>query len=212
MQEQEVRLNHANHKEEGELKMGEKFTICEPRTNERKGDEEEEHPLPLMALNHVSRLCRSVKDSIDFYTKVLGFVLIERPPSFNFDGAWLFNYGVGIHLVQAKEDDKLPDPNHLDPMDNHISFQCEDMEAIVQKLNDLNIKYLKRTVDGENGSNIDQLFFNDPDGFMIEICNCENLKLVPAGSLGKIRLPDDRHVPPIEIDGHKDNGSHEKSE
>ncbi|KAL9661451.1 hypothetical protein QQ045_026275 [Rhodiola kirilowii] len=56
-----------------------------------------------MALNHVSRVCRSVKDSTKFYTKVLGFVLIERPPAFDFDGALLFNYGIGIHLVQSKE-------------------------------------------------------------------------------------------------------------
>lgn len=44
----------------------------------------------------------------------------------------------------------------------------------------------------------DQLFFNDPDGFMIELCNCENLKLVPARSLGKIKLHFDRHNPPVE--------------
>ena len=49
-----------------------------------------------------------------------------------------------------------------------------------QKLKDLNIKYKKRIVeDVENWTKIDQLFFNDPDGFMIEICNGENLKLVP---------------------------------
>ena len=61
-----------------------------------------------MALNHVSRLCRNLKDSIDFYAKVLGFVLIERPHAFDFNGAWLFNYGVGIHLLQAKEENRLP--------------------------------------------------------------------------------------------------------
>jgi len=78
----------------------------------------------LMALNHVSRLSRSVKDSVDFYTKVLGFVLVERPLALDFDGAWLFNYGVGIHLVQSPDDERLPRPDHeLDPMDNHISFQ-----------------------------------------------------------------------------------------
>ena len=55
-----------------------------------------------------------------------------------------------------------------------------------QKLKDLNIKYKKRTVeDVENRTKIDQLFFNDLDGFMIEIRNYENLKLVPIGSLGK---------------------------
>lgn len=89
----------------------------------RHDHRQQEEP-PLMALNHVSRLCRNVKESIDFYTKVLGMVLIERPQAFDFEGAWLFNYGVGIHLVQAKDEDRLPDAHHdLDPMDNHISFQ-----------------------------------------------------------------------------------------
>ena len=50
------------------------------------------------------------------------------------------------------------------------------MEEMEKKLKDLNIKYKKMTVeDVENRTKIDQLFFNDPDGFMIEICNCENL-------------------------------------
>lgn len=84
---------------------------------ERKGEEENNNnPPPLMALNHVSRLCRNLKESIDFYAMVLGFVLIERPHAFDFDGAWLFNYGVGVHLLQAKDEDRLPDdPDHLDP-------------------------------------------------------------------------------------------------
>lgn len=88
------------------------------------GEEQKDQNIPLMALNHVSRVCSSVKESMEFYTKVLGFVLIKRPESFDFDGAWLFNYGVGIHLVQCKDEEKLPrDKDRLDPMDNHISFQ-----------------------------------------------------------------------------------------
>lgn len=95
-------------------------------TERESTSKEEEHPLPLMALNHVSRVCSSVKDSVDFYTKVLGFVLIERPQSFDFEGAWLFNYGVGIHLMQSEDEDngvRQGDKDHLDPLDNHISFQ-----------------------------------------------------------------------------------------
>lgn len=169
---------------------------------------QEEHPLPLMALNHVSRVCKSVKDSVDFYTKVLGFVLIERPQSFDFEGAWLFNYGVGIHLMQSKEEDNFGvgggDKDHLDPLDNHISFQCEDMEAMEERLKELGVKYMRRTLEEEeNGESMEQLFFNDPDGFMIEICNCENIKVVPAGSSGRIKLPADRHNPPLELNDEK---------
>lgn len=45
--------------------------------------------LPLLSLNHVSLLCRSVWNSVRFYEDVLGFCLIKRPTSFDFTGAWL---------------------------------------------------------------------------------------------------------------------------
>ncbi|THU58835.1 hypothetical protein C4D60_Mb03t18630 [Musa balbisiana] len=48
-------------------------------------------PTPLMALNHVSRLCRSVEASVEFYTTVLGFVPTGRPPTLDFNGAWYRN-------------------------------------------------------------------------------------------------------------------------
>ncbi|KAG8363647.1 hypothetical protein BUALT_Bualt19G0044300 [Buddleja alternifolia] len=177
------------------------INIEERERIKENGAEKKQVDIPVMALNHVSRVCRSVEDSVEFYTKVLGFVLIQRPESFDFDGAWLFNYGIGIHLVQCKDEEKLPsDKDRLDPMDNHISFQCKSMEAMEHRLKDLNVKYMKRTVGEEDGAPIDQLFFNDPDGFMIEICNCENLKLVPQRSIGRIKLPYDKHNPPIELD------------
>lgn len=59
------------------------------------------------------------------------------------------------------------------------------------------VKYMKRSLETDDGTAMDQIFFNDPDGFMVEICNCENLKLVPADSLSKIKLPHDRHIPPV---------------
>ncbi|KAL1223857.1 Glyoxylase I 4 [Cardamine amara subsp. amara] len=168
----------------------------------KKKSDEESSKAPSMALNHVSRLCKDVKKSLEFYTKVLGFVETERPESLNFDGAWLFNYGVGIHLVQAKDQDKLPsDTDHLDPMDNHISFQCEDMEALEQRLKEVNVKYLKRTVSDQKDAAIDQIYFNDPDDFIVEICNCENLELVSRHSADAIRFPEDRHAPPLALPG-----------
>lgn len=72
------------------------------------------------------------------------------------------------------------------------------MEGMVQRLEEFNIKYLKRTVGEEEGAAIDQLFFKDPDGFMIEICNCENVKLVPQRSIGRIKLPSHTHNPPLQ--------------
>lgn len=49
------------------------------------------------------------------------------------------------------------------------------MNAMERKLKGMNVKYVKRTINEKEGAPIDQFFFSDPDGFMIEICNCENL-------------------------------------
>ena len=45
------------------------------------------------------------------------------------------------------------------------------------KLKEMGIPYIQRRVE-EGGIYVDQLFFHDPDGFMIEICNCDNLPVI----------------------------------
>jgi hypothetical protein len=52
------------------------------------------------------------------------------------------------------------------------------MAAVERRLKELGIPYVQRCVE-EGGINVDQIFFHDPDGFMIEICNCDNLPVVP---------------------------------
>ncbi|CAL4978151.1 unnamed protein product [Urochloa decumbens] len=135
--------------------------------------------LPLAALNHISVVCRSLQGSVHFYRDVLGFIPIRRPGSFDFDGAWLFNYGIGIHLLQAEDPESMPPKKtEINPKDNHISFQCESLEAVQRRLKELGIRYVQRRVE-EGGIFVDQLFFHDPDGFMIEVCTCDKLPVVP---------------------------------
>ena len=54
------------------------------------------------------------------------------------------------------------------------------MVAVERRLKELGIPYVQRCVE-EGGINVDQIFFHDPDGFMIEICNCDNLPVIPLG-------------------------------
>ncbi|KAK9160607.1 hypothetical protein Syun_006948 [Stephania yunnanensis] len=135
-------------------------------------------PLNLSSLNHISLVCRSVEKSLAFYQDVLGFFPIRRPGSFDFNGAWLFGYGLGIHLLQSEDPENMAEKTEINPKDNHISFQCESMAAVEKKLKELDLNYIARTVE-EGGIYVDQLFFHDPDGFMIEICNCEELPVIP---------------------------------
>ncbi|KAF3333545.1 Metallothiol transferase [Carex littledalei] len=143
--------------------------------------------LPLGSLNHISFLCRSLEVSLDFYKNVLGFTPIRRPGSLDFDGAWLFKYGIGIHLLQSADSEAMPKKTEINPKDNHISFQCESMALVEKKLKELGIAYIQQRVE-EGGIYVDQLFFHDPDGFMIEICNCDNLPVIPLGSGEPVRV------------------------
>ncbi|OIT32754.1 PREDICTED: lactoylglutathione lyase-like [Nicotiana attenuata] len=140
--------------------------------------------LPLLSLNHVSLLVKDVWNSVQFYEAVLGFCLVKRPSSFNFHGAWLYNYGIGIHLLENKAMDDLDvnnEPRPINPKDNHISFQCTDVELVKRKLKEMGMRYETAVVEDE-GIKVDQVFFHDPDGYMIEICNCENLPMLPISS------------------------------
>ncbi|KAK3028260.1 hypothetical protein RJ639_037594 [Escallonia herrerae] len=142
--------------------------------------------LPLLSLNHVSYVCKSVATSAKFYEDVLGFVLIKRPSSFDFEGAWLFNHGIGIHLLEVE--DVQTKRGKINPKDNHISFQTSNMDLIIQRLEEMGMEYMTAVVK-EGGVSVDQLFFHDPDGYMIEICNCQNLPVLPLASCPLKKLP-----------------------
>jgi hypothetical protein len=60
----------------------------------------------------------------------------------------------------------------------HEWVQCESMEAVQRRLKELGVRYVQRRVE-EGGIYVDQLFFHDPDGFMVEVCTCDNLPVVP---------------------------------
>ncbi|CAA3025143.1 Hypothetical predicted protein [Olea europaea subsp. europaea] len=62
------------------------------------------------------------------------------------------------------------------------------MELIIQKLEEMQIEYVTALVK-EGGISVDQLFFHDPDGYMIEICNCQNLPVLPLSSCPLKKLP-----------------------
>lgn len=64
-------------------------------------------------------------------------------------------------------------------------IQCESMAAVEKKLKDMGIQHVRALVE-EGGIQVEQLFFHDPDGFMIEICDCDNLPVIPlAGEIAQ---------------------------
>ena len=121
-------------------------------------------PLAIESLHHISRRTHHLEESRAFYRDVLGFRPIPRPP-FPFEGAWLYNYGIQIHLIAAG-DDSAPDDAEVRTRTDHVAFHVPDTAVVQQLLEKRGITYRIQHVPQ---TDVTQLFFQDPAGTHIEI-------------------------------------------
>ncbi len=119
--------------------------------------------LALRGLHHVARVTKRLEASRAFYCDVLGFAEIPRP-AFSFAGAWLYNYGLQIHLIVDNAAAEAAGP--IQTRDNHLAFETSDIEAFERTLQDRGIEY---RVNFQAGTGVKQLFFRDPDGHHVEV-------------------------------------------
>ncbi|HWB10968.1 MAG TPA: VOC family protein [Pirellulales bacterium] len=120
-------------------------------------------PLPIRSLHHVARVTRQLEASRAFYRDVLGFRELPRP-QLGFPGAWLFNYGIQIHLIV---NDAPENPRDLiETRDNHLAFYLDDVDVVERLLDEHRVPY---RVNLQKETNIKQIFFRDPDGHHVEV-------------------------------------------
>jgi catechol 2,3-dioxygenase-like lactoylglutathione lyase family enzyme len=116
-----------------------------------------------LQLNHVTRITRDLEASCKFYVEVLGCDLIPRP-AFSFNGLWLHVAGMQFHLI---EDLSTPAPAEgINTRKNHVAFAVNDLDAAEQRLREHGILYKRNMIVDRQ---IHQIFFRDPDGWLIEI-------------------------------------------
>jgi catechol 2,3-dioxygenase-like lactoylglutathione lyase family enzyme len=121
-------------------------------------------PLPINAVHHISHLTHDLEASIRFYCEILGFAQIQRP-EFAFPGAWLFNYGVQIHLIDPG-DIPAPESAEVQTRTDHIAYMVTDIDASRALLEENGIEYRESYVPA---TDVTQIFFCDPDGNHIEL-------------------------------------------
>lgn len=147
----------------------------------------------LHQVNHIALVVEDIGDSLFFYSDIIGFQQIRRP---NFDrhGAWLTMGNIELHLIKGTPACKRGQHDH-DLIVSHIAIECVDMDGVLarlQKLKDSKFKKLtwrqnlsvpdpntSRTAKFESHTSskgkVTQFFLEDPDGYWIELCNCEVL-------------------------------------
>jgi catechol 2,3-dioxygenase-like lactoylglutathione lyase family enzyme len=120
-------------------------------------------PLPIVAVNHVGITSRRVAESRKFYREVLGFREVSRP-NFDFEGAWLFQSGLMIHII--RNDQIAEGASTISGRVQHLALTVNDLEKSERLLQEHGVPYLKSEIKDRA---IKQIFFHDPDGNTVEI-------------------------------------------
>lgn len=132
--------------------------------------------LPITSFNHIAREVFNLEKSKTFYVDILGFQVIPRP-MFDSEGYWLYGYGLSLHLVSTKvpEERKITKKARIKhfstqlPRVDHIAFLSNDIQAVKGILDKAKVYYKHEVL---SSAGIEQLFFFDPDGNVLEVSNC----------------------------------------
>lgn len=120
----------------------------------------------LKMIDHISVSVQDIEKARDFYSRVLGLQEIPRP-EFKFAGVWYKLGDVMIHVIHNEHSVEVD--SKLAVQDAHLAFSVEntkELDDIIKKLEKEDIKWHEL----ENApSGLRQLFFKDPDGYMIEV-------------------------------------------
>jgi catechol 2,3-dioxygenase-like lactoylglutathione lyase family enzyme len=119
--------------------------------------------MPVAEFQHVNTRSSDVERTRDFYVRVLGFRVGDRPP-FASKGYWLY---LGdrpvLHLVQRSAGEMHHE--HGGNID-HIGFHATDLEATRAALTAAGLEFRETVVPRENTI---QIFVRDPDGITVEL-------------------------------------------
>eukprot|EP00438_Fugacium_kawagutii_P026930 Skav203298 [mRNA] locus=scaffold2189:91108:92517:+ [translate_table: standard] len=138
----------------------------------------------IRSVNHIAIIVSDVGRSLAFYTEIMGFQQIQRP---NFDrhGAWLTMGNLELHLIKG-----VPNaPTGQDLIVSHIALETDYPEKVLEKLLEFEVPFrqnisvpdpkkarenLVEAFETSEGK-ITQYFVRDPDGYYLELCNCDIL-------------------------------------
>jgi catechol 2,3-dioxygenase-like lactoylglutathione lyase family enzyme len=115
-------------------------------------------------LDHYNVSTRKLKETVQFYENVLGFVNGPRP-EFDFPGAWLYSAGHPVlHLNDISEtnEQRRPDTGVID----HVAFGSRGFEAMKQHLAGKGVPYRLNQVPNSTRW---QIFLHDPNNVEIEL-------------------------------------------
>src|ERR1700743_3003490 len=119
--------------------------------------------------DHVALYVKDMGKSVDFYKKIMLFQQMADPFHDEQHVVWMqTGEHTQLHLIQGAKD--IPERD----MNIHYAYSVHDLEAFMQRLDELHIKYRSGNGEGKPQTRPDgvkQIYFQDPDNYWIEVNN-----------------------------------------
>ena len=120
--------------------------------------------MPVDALQHINIRVTDAGRTRDFYVRILGLRVGDRPP-FTSTGYWLYlGDDPVLHIVQKTPDE--PASAHTTGAIDHVAFRGVNLGETRRALIGEGLEFEERVLPRDQGV---QLFVLDPDGIRIEL-------------------------------------------
>ncbi len=125
-----------------------------------------------MRLQHCGLVVADLERSRRFYGEALGLEEVPRPANFTFAGAW-FRFGdTEIHLLAEADTTGRagasdPGPSAAFGLVSHIALEVDDLAAACARLEENGVALIGGPM--PRGDGFVQVFFRDPDGYVLEL-------------------------------------------
>ncbi|MDB5124617.1 MAG: lactoylglutathione lyase [Mucilaginibacter sp.] len=117
--------------------------------------------------NHFALCAKNLRKTADFYSTVLQLQKIHHPFNDTLHVWFKIGEGTALHVIQGDCSTNKHD------IAIHLCFSVPDLNTFIKHLDKLNVKYGNWNGEAKKiqlrADNVRQLYFQDPDGFWIEV-------------------------------------------
>lgn len=125
--------------------------------------------LQVRSLDHVTIVVKDLAATRRFYVDLLGMSEVARP-SFPFVGQWFQAGATQIHtILEAEGTGRAGTAVETNSRGHHFAFLVDDAQACYRKLDALGVPVVSPPRNRPDGAI--QVFMQDPDGHLIELCS-----------------------------------------
>ena len=121
------------------------------------------------SIDHITIVVKDLNATRRFYVDLLGMDEVPRP-NFSFKGQWFQAGATLVHtILEFEGSGPAGSGGCANSRGHHFAFLVDDCHAAAKRIEQLGVPFVSPPKQRPDGAI--QLFVNDPDGHLIELCS-----------------------------------------